>query len=183
LNSEVELVGRLRRGEHAALAEVMERFGDDVYRTAYLLLGDHHLAEDVSQDTFLTAYRKIGQFDGRGAFGGWLRSIAVNHCRSRMRRASWKRLLLRRQDQMETAGAAPGPEEISVRRSLAGEILQLPYPYREVIVLHYYHDLTVKEIAERLGKSEGTVKSRLSRARRQLKVLLDGEENAHGSRA
>lgn len=180
MNSEVELARRLRRGEHLALADAMERFGDDIYRTAYLLLGDHHLAEDVSQDTFLTAYRKISQYDGRGAFGGWLRSIAVNHCRSRMRRASWKRLLLRRQDNTETASADPGPEEISVRRSLAGEISQLPYPYREVIVLHYYHDLTVKEIAERLGQSEGTVKSRLSRARQRLKVLLDREEYSHG---
>lgn len=179
MSLDLELAARMKHQEEAALAAVMERFGDDVYRTAYLLLGDHHLAEDVSQDTFLTAYRKIGQFDGRGALGGWLRTIAVNHCRTRMRRASWKRLFLQKWDDLDTVSPDPGPEEQSMNSSLLDEIARLPYSYREVIILYYYHEWSVREIAERLSDREGTVKSRLHRAREQLRHQLVKGDSWH----
>lgn len=179
LAEESELAVRMKLKEQSALSDVMERYGNDVYRTAYLLLGDHHLAEDVSQDTFLTAYRKIGQYDGRGAFGGWLRTIAVNHCRSRMRRAQWKRLFLQKWDNLDTVSADPGPEERSMRKSLLEEIARLPYSYREVILLYYYYEWSIREIAERLQDREGTVKSRLHRAREQLRYQLGKEDAWH----
>lgn len=206
---ERRMAEQLKKKEPEALRRVMERYGNDVLRTAALLLKDAHLAEDIAQETFLTAYERAGQYRGEGSLRGWLLQIAVNLCRARMRRASWKRLLLlgamedapppRRQHRRETdagmaagearpslpAGTtpaaaassggfeAPGSDRWADSVSLREEIERLPLPYREVTVLHYYQELQVKEIAAVLKEPEGTVKSKLLRARKRLKKQLE----------
>jgi RNA polymerase sigma factor, sigma-70 family len=193
---ERRMAEQLKKKEPEALRRVMERYGNDVLRTAALLLKDAHLAEDIAQETFLTAYERANQYRGEGSLRGWLLQIAVNLCRARMRRASWKRLLLlgamvdapppRRQHRRETdAGTtpaaatssggfeAPGSDRWADSVSLRKELERLPLPYREVTVLHYYQELQVKEIAAVLKEPEGTVKSKLLRARKRLKKQLE----------
>jgi RNA polymerase sigma-70 factor (ECF subfamily) len=182
MDGERQWIEQLKRGDEAALAWLMERYGNDVVRTASLLLKDRHLAEDVSQETFLTAFRKADQYRGDGSLKGWLLRIAINLCRSRMRRASWQRLFLRERmdlvqdadDWPESSGSEePGSANWLNKMTLREEIGRLPMLYREVIVLYYFHEMQIAEIADVLQESEGTVKSKLHRARKKLKQQLE----------
>ncbi|WP_282938917.1 sigma-70 family RNA polymerase sigma factor [Paenibacillus sp. RC67] len=174
MNPEQDWVTRMRQGDGSGLTSLMDRYGHEVFRTAALLIKDPHWAEDISQEVFLAAYQKIRQYRGEGTLRGWLLQITVNLCRSRMRRASWKRLVffgLEQQKQLRSSDK--GPEEQAVNDSLMASIQQLPYKYREVIVLYYYRDMMTREIAELLGESEGTVKSKLSRGKKLLRRVLE----------
>ncbi|WP_409342971.1 RNA polymerase sigma factor [Paenibacillus sp. MBLB4367] len=170
---EREWLDQLRSGRGSALRQLMDSYGNDIYRTAFLLLKDRHLAEDISQEAFLAAFRNIRQFNGTGSLKGWLLQITVNLCRGKMRRASWKRLIFREIADYELPSAEPGPEKAADGLSLTYAIRQLPYKYREAIVLHYYQGLSVKEMGGVLEESEGTVKSKLSRGRKLLRAKLE----------
>ena len=170
------LAERMKAGDQEALRLVMERHGGMVVRTAFLLLRDRHWAEDVSQEVFITAYRGISQLQDNGSLKPWLVRIAMNECRQRMRRAAWKRLIFRDKGWDEGPGVTPGPEVSAEAMSLAADIQTLPYKYREVVVLYYYHDLTVVSISEQLREKTGTVKSKLARARAMLRNKLQEEE-------
>ncbi len=186
MQPEQEWIGQLRKGQSSALKQLMDNHGDHIYRTATLLLKDSHLAEDISQEVFLVAYQKIHQYRGEGSLRGWLLQITVNLCRSKMRRASWKRLIFREIADHELPSREAGTEQSAMKLSLRSYIQQLPYKYREVIALHYYQDLTVQEIGNVLGESAGTIKSKLSRGRSLLREKLveggwnDGDERGEG---
>ncbi|MFF2092661.1 RNA polymerase sigma factor [Paenibacillus sp. NPDC058174] len=174
MGAEQEMLGRLRGGDGSALRQLMERYGDDVLRTAALLLRDRHLAEDVSQDVFVDAYRKINQLKTDRSLRAWLITMTVNRCRERMRRASWKRLLFRERLEEEAgASSGPGSEGWAVSATIQSAIMGLPFRYREVIVLHYYQDMTIADIAATLHEPEGTIKSKLQRGRKLLKAGLE----------
>lgn len=163
---------RLAQGDSLALHALMDAYGDVVLRTAYLLLGDRHLAEDISQEVFITVYRKHHQLKQVSRLQAWIVGITMNRCRAWMRRSSWKRLFYRGMIEEKKVDAAVEDHTIEVRLELKACLQYLPYKYREVITLHYYHDWSSSQIAETLGISEGTVKSQLSRARQQLKGIM-----------
>lgn len=169
--SQQEWLAVLKQGNDELLKWMMDRYGNDVLRTASLLLKDSHLAEEVSQDVFLKAYRNIRQYKGTGTLRAWLLKITINRCREKMRLQSWRRLVFRDQLDMEKLHTSD-LEDTASKLSMRGCIAQLPYKYREVIILHYYHEWAVKEIAHSLQESEGTVKSKLSRGRRLLRDIL-----------
>jgi RNA polymerase sigma-70 factor (ECF subfamily) len=178
---EQQLVARMKRGDQTALAELMDLYGTAIYRTAVLLMKDIHLAEDASQEAFIKAYQRIHQYTGQGSLYGWLLTITLNQCRTWMRKSAWRRLFYRAVPE-ETMIPRPtevdhqGPEQSFLRQELLGQVYQLPYKYREVIILHYYQDLSVHEMSEYLGEREGTVKSKLFRGRALLKTVLEKEE-------
>lgn len=190
MDAEQAMIDRLRSGDGSALRWLMERYGNDIVRTASLLLKDRHLAEDVSQEVFIDAFRKINQLRQDGSLRGWLLAMTINRCRARMRLSSWKQLLFR--DKLEDTPEAhplgcPGSNEWVSAASLQEAIMLLPLHYREPIVLYYYQELTVSQIADTLGEPEGTVKSKLSRARKLLKISLEEggwrDEEAAGRRS
>jgi len=166
----------------AALEIMMERHGNDVLRTAFFYLGDRHLAEDVSQEVFLRAYRHWTSFRGDGSVKAWLAKITVHLCRDRLRLKSASEVpadpALLRQDAGRAAGR--GAEEEAMRRlgraGLLRHLAALPPHYHEALYLYYYLDLSTKEIAEATGAPEGTVRGRLSRARELLAERLQREE-------
>ncbi|MDQ0116596.1 RNA polymerase sigma factor [Paenibacillus harenae] len=189
MSAERQAIERLRSGDETALRWLMEQYGNDIMRTASLLLKDRHLAEDVSQDVFLAAYQKIGQFRSEGSFRSWLLQITINRCRGKMRLASWSRLFMRswsggdsdiedelpwtadRKDLMRDT--VPGSEKWAEKLSLRAAIASLPLHYREAIVLYYYQELSIKQLTEVLKEPEGTVKSKLLRGRRLLRLKLE----------
>ncbi|MBD2843862.1 sigma-70 family RNA polymerase sigma factor [Paenibacillus sp. IB182496] len=166
----------------------MDRYGDRLLRTAALLLGDRQAAEEAVQDTFVQAYRKIGQLQHPARLAGWLGAIVVSRCRMRRRAWSWNRLLPMPQVEPDSggAGAPPGPEALLLRAERSAELLEaigrLGYRYREVVTLYYYQELGVEEIAHQLRTRPGTVKSRLARARTQLRHVLEREEASGDAR-
>lgn len=172
MGEEEEWLKRLAQGDSHALRLLMDAYGDVVLRTAYLLLGDRHLAEDISQEVFIIVYRKHHHLRQVSRIQSWIVGITINRCRAWMRRSSWKRLFIREMIEEKKVDATVKDHSIEERLELNHCLQYLPYTYREVIALHYYHDWSSSQIAEVLGLSDGTVKSRLSRARQHLKKKM-----------
>lgn len=154
----------------AAFRELMLTYGQDVWDLAFVLTKRHDLADDVSQDVFLKAYTSIGSFRGGSSVRTWLLAIARNTSLNYLRTAFMRRAIL--MERVTTDSTSPSAENEAISRSLSGEIwekvLALPFKLRESLILYVKYELSVREIAGLLRISEGTVKSRLNRARTQM---------------
>ncbi len=179
----MHLVKRLKNKEESALKELMNLFGDYLLRTAYLLVKDKHLAEEMVQDTFITAYQKIHQLDEEEKLKSWLTSITVNRCKMQKRKWSFKRILLNFEfaERVTEDEQIEGPEAQLLldfqNQSLSESIQKLDYKYREVIILYYFNELKISEIAVLLAIAESTVKTRLKRGRSNLKDIFEKGED------
>ena len=150
---------------------LIEEYGDYLYRIAFIYTKDPHVAEEVVQDVFLRFYR-TNQYDGRASLKTYLTKITINRSYDYLR--SWKH---RRTVIFEAfTQSASSAEHVAVVSEERGEVtaavLQLPVKYREVLLLYYYEQLSIQEIAALCQLPLSTVKSRLQRARKQLKELL-----------
>lgn len=157
-----------------ALEQFMNEYGTSIMRTAYFYLGDRHLAEDVSQEVFLRAFRYRTSFRGESSVKTWLTKIAINACRDKLG-------LKMTQEQptdplLLESSVLRNVEEEAMERldqtTILKYIAKLPVHYHEVIYLYYYLDLGTREIAEATGAPEGTVRGRLHRARELLGEYL-----------
>ena len=185
-NDEAQLISDSQRGDVRAFNLLVERYQVRVYNLCYRMLNDPEAAADVTQDAFLSAYRNIKRYRG-GSFAAWLLRIATNACydqlRTRQRRptSSIDALLDDEEHaprQFEDQGESP--DERSLRNELAGEIqralAELEPDQRIALVLSDIQGLSYDEISSATGWPLGTVKSRLSRGRAQLRsVLRQGE--------
>lgn len=169
---EAELIARARAGEPSAERALYEAHVDRVYRLTYRLAGDDDLARDFTQDTFIRAFEKLGEFRGGSQFSTWLHSVAVSVALNGLRKV--KRLRARETSLEDGQDAAsPGREaEPDLKRRLADAVDALPEGYRTVFVMHDVEGYTHEEIGEVLGIEAGTSKGQLSRARAKLRVAL-----------
>jgi RNA polymerase sigma-70 factor (ECF subfamily) len=182
------LVEQCRRGDPNAFSRLVALHEGLVYNLAARLLADREEAKDVSQDVFLQVYRMLPRFEGRSSLKTWIYRIVVNQCRNRQR--WWRR---RRRDKalpLEELAASDsarlatpsreGPEDEVARREESGRVqqalLKLSLDHRAVLLLREVEELSGAEIAEALGVAEGTVKSRLARARDALRRALVASE-------
>ena len=160
---------RERWNEPGALAR---RYAPAVYRLAYARTGCQADAEDVMQEVFLRLVKAAPVFDSEDHARAWLLRVASN-CANDLFRLPWRK----REEPLEEDVSAPEePGEGSVTQA----VLSLPARYRVPIHLYYYEEYSVAEIAGIMGKSEGTVKSRLFRARNLLRERLREEEQGEG---
>lgn len=150
----------------------MESYGDAMLRMCYLSLHDVMLAEDAVQDSFLKAYQKWHTFRGECSKKTWLMRIAVNTCRDYRRRA-WMWWNDRRVDveQLILPGGTPVD---SADDTVIRAVMALPPREKEAVLLKYYQQMKLGEIAQALDIPEGTVTSRLNRARDRLRRQLEG---------
>ena len=160
---------RERWNEPGALAR---RYAPAVYRLAYARTGCQADAGDVMQEGFLRLVKAAPVFDSEDHARAWLLRVASN-CANDLFRLPWRR---REAPLADDLPAPEAPETGSVTEA----VLSLPARYRIPIHLYYYEDLSVAEIARTIGKSEGTVKSRLFRARNLLRERLREEEQGEG---
>jgi len=173
------LLRRCQAGEVAAMQDLIQANQSAVFRLALSILDDPADAEEATQDAFLAALRALDQYRGDSTFTTWLYRITVNICRSHLRKRQAKaRLLQALQPLSRLIGVSHiHPEEIAIQREnnavLWNAINSLDEKHRLPIILYYYHDLTVSEIAGVMGVREGTVLSRLYTARERLRAALN----------
>ncbi len=181
---EQALIERVRAGDTEAFYHLVRPYERAIYMAAYSILQDSAEAEDVSQETVLKAFRKLGQFRGEARFGTWLMSIAINEGRMRLR--SRQRARLESLDTADSADTEYVPlqlrdwreipsqalEREELRQALARALASLGDKYREVLVLRDVQHLSGEQTSEILGISAGNVKVRLLRARLQMRDKL-----------
>ena len=160
-------------GAEERINRLIRDYERDLLRLCCVYLKDVTMAEDAVQETFIKAYRGLRGFRGESGERTWLYRIAINVCKD-MRRSGWFRFVSREVD-LDTLQIPSGEEQPS--SGLAEEIMRLPRKYREVILLYYYEDMTLAEIAKATGVSAMTVKRRIDKARGLLKSLLEGGES------
>lgn len=188
---ELGLAERAAAGDQAAMAEIMRRHNQQLFRLAVGVLADRAEAEDILQESYIRAFARIGEYSGEGRLGAWLasivRNVAIDRARVRSRRSQHISLEvdMRRIDDdfpLDRARAdesASNPdvaaERADMRRLIEEEVAQLPDQFRAVFILREVEGLSVEETAEYLGIPDATVKSRDFRARALLKARL-GEQ-------
>ena len=173
-----ELFTRAQRGDAAAYEEIVRRYQQVAFRTAYMITGSAAEAEDAAQEGFVKAYRALNRFRPGAEPRPWLLRIVANEARNRVRSTQRRLgLELRLAERFRPGDAAPSPEAAAVAaedtRRLMGLVNALSDEDRLVITSRYLLELSGEETAAVLGIPEGTVKSRLSRALARLRAKLE----------
>ena len=184
VHPDVALVERARAGDAAAFEKLVRQFDRPMFRTALHITQNREDAEDIVQDVFFKAFQKLDQFQGNSKFSTWLVRIAVNESLMRLRKRKTSKTVSMDQDVETDEGSIPrdfaewrpNPEQ-SFSQSELAEILQktiagLPPGFRTVFTLRDIENLSTEETADALGLSIPAVKSRLLRARLQLRERL-----------
>ncbi|MGH8947750.1 MAG: RNA polymerase sigma factor [Acidimicrobiia bacterium] len=176
--NEAELLTRVVSGDREAFAAIMRVHEDRVFSVCLRILGDREKALDATQDTFLTVFRKAGQFQGRSAVGTWIYRIAVNTCYDQLRRAQ-RRPSDSLPDQIDLSdpSAEEAIDSAAVRPEIELALSQLPADFRNAVILSDLEGLPLPDVAEILGVPIGTVKSRVFRGRRLLAKHLGNQNN------
>jgi len=186
---DAELVELAKGGDVRAYGELVDRYREISFRTAYLIARNGADAEDATQDAFVKAYYALDRFRSAEPFRPWILRIVSNEARNRRRSAGRReRLALRVVERRGPGDAAPSPDAAAIaqetRRTLVAALEMLPERDREVIACRYLLELSEAETATTLGIRPGTVKSRLSRGlarlRRELPEGFAPSEERHG---
>jgi RNA polymerase sigma-70 factor, ECF subfamily len=171
---EREVIARAAAGDPAAQRTLYEEHVDRIYRLAFRLAGDDDLARDFTQEAFIRAFDRLGDFRGDSAFGTWLHAIAVSVSLNGLRKV--KRIHARETaiDDVDALrlGSTPRRADPDLRDRLARAIDGLPPGYRTVFLMHDVEGFTHEEIGEALGIQTGTSKAQLFRARARLREAL-----------
>ncbi|MEJ8544425.1 sigma-70 family RNA polymerase sigma factor [Brevibacillus borstelensis] len=170
-------VNVLARKDTHAFEELMEGQLAKVYRLCCWLVKDKTAAEDITQEVFIQAYKHLDSFRGESQIETWLYRIAVNESKRYLR--SWSFRKLRYFSQLKSFEHTDVESEVMSKAEanrLERHVYELPFRYRQLIVLYYYQELSAETIAEILGMKTGAVYTGLHRAREQLKKRLIAEE-------
>jgi RNA polymerase sigma-70 factor, ECF subfamily len=193
VSDELALVQSAKAGDVSAFEELVKRYDRNVFRIAQHITQNREDAEDVVQDAFLKAYSNLAQFQGQSKFYTWLVRIAVNEALMKLRRRRPERMVsldeeVKTEDDSlprEVADWSPNPEQqytqAELRDILTKTIQGLPATFRTVFVLRDVEGLSTEETAEALELSVPAVKSRLLRARLQLRERLNRYFQRHES--
>jgi RNA polymerase sigma-70 factor, ECF subfamily len=178
------LIAECLAGNEAAIEMLVRQHETGVFRLALSIVGDRAEANEITQETFIAALRSLPSYEERKSFKAWLYTIALNHSRSHLRKRKVierLRTTLNAIFQIETQKQA-SPEESVIKNEKEAEVWkglnQLDEPFRMVVILRYFHELSIAEISEILSINEGTIHSRLHTARERLRnalVHLHGE--------
>jgi RNA polymerase sigma-70 factor (ECF subfamily) len=178
------LIRSLQRRDEAAFARMVREYQDRVFALVFRMLGDRAEAEDVSQEVFVTVFKAIDSFRGDSQFSTWLFRIAANHCRNRLRYLSRQNYHRGQSlDEMhegeypvQLSEQVPQPDRIlegaQLEKTIQDALNALDEDQRLIVVLRDLEHLSYGEIAQILDVAEGTVKSRLFRARLALRELI-----------
>lgn len=188
LPTDDELVEEILNGSKTAMDVLVRRHYKNIFSYVYRKTGNYHLAYDLTQEIFIKMMKSIKNYKQQGKFSSWLLKIAVNHCRDYYRSSDFRKEGQRTELPGDLAQDNSNVWDIFQRKQQRKEVREsinaLPEYQRETIILRFYHDLKIKEIALITGSKEPTVKSRLRQGLEKLKNMLNGGEQCErtGSR-
>lgn len=180
---DVELIRRAKSGDVQAFEELFNRYNKRVYNLVYRIVVDENDAADLTQDVFVRVYNSLGKLRAEEAFFTWLRTIAINMCRDYIRRRPPRSDSLDARVQLDDGEVDRDPPDPSIGpekrllnddrdRAVMAAVSKLPDSHRMVVVLHHLEGMDVMEISKLLKTPVGTIKSRLGRARDELRRKL-----------
>ncbi|TKI58481.1 sigma-70 family RNA polymerase sigma factor [Brevibacillus antibioticus] len=166
----------LTKTNEAMFEELIQHYLKKVLRLVYLMVKDRNLAEDITQEVFLRAYKNLGSFRRDSSMQTWVYRIAVNEAKKHLRSWSFRHIFFKPEID---SGIVEGTESTVLQNDrrvhFARLVMKLPHSYRQLIVLHYYEELPIEEIAIIMDMSTGAVYTKMHRARQKLKALLETE--------
>lgn len=173
------LIEQIKIQDREALIDhLMEVHGQKLLQLIYSYVEDKEVAQDLTQEVFVKCYQKIHQYNQKSSLKTWLWRIAINHCKDYLK--SWHRNHIVVSEE-KAIRASSHKEEVESKviqkyddERLALAVMKLPDPYREVIYLYYYEELTIKEINDLTKLNQNTIKTRLKRAKELLRERLEG---------
>ena len=179
---ETELIARVQNGDTEAFTPIVHRYRERIYKLIYRWVRHHETAEDLCQEVFLKAWQALPRFKGGSLIYSWLYRIAINCSKDYLRKQkgqfifACEELSDNADDLLQMTQRHPGPDEILEKEELRGIISecvrQLPSCQRHIFCLFYRDGLPIKEIASRLDKADGTIKTHLRNARHKLQHML-----------
>lgn len=191
--AEQRLLKRLRQRDESAFSEIVRLYQHKVFNLVFRMLGDRAEAEDLAQDVFVTVFRSIEQFRGDSKFSTWLYRVSANHCKNRLKYLGRRHVgqtssfdeVVEANRELPEGGDGPAtigerlqrPDELlegyELEKQVQAAIAALDEDHRLLVVLRDLEELSYEEIVQITGLAEGTVKSRLHRARLALKEKLE----------
>lgn len=167
MGDDAHLLERVGTGDENAFSQLYDQFADRVFRYAFTLLRDSHLAEEVTQETMLAVWNGAKTYSGRARVSTWIFGIARHQAYRLLKQE------MRSRRHTEEPAFVPDPAAtVNREEAVWAALSSLPEPQREVVFLTFYEGLSYPEIATLLGVPEGTVKSRMFHARRKLAEVL-----------
>ncbi len=180
------LVEKASQGDRQAFNKLILKYQDRVYSICFKITGDYDTANDCAQETFIKVFKKLKSFKGKSKFSTWLYSVTVNTCKNYITSSYYKKeystinIVKDKNNQQigefEVTDNRYDPEkEIladEVEEKIKGAVLQLPVDLRIIVIMKDMEGRTYEEVANILSMKEGTVKSKLARARNQLRKML-----------
>lgn len=177
-----ELIGEVRLGNQSALEVLIKRYYKMVFAFTFRYVGDYHAAYDLTQETFLKLVRSIHKLQQEDSFKPWLLRITLNTCRDYLRSRSYKERQQSAEYREELIGSGTGGQVVQLedrqadRAEITDAMMELPAYQREAILMRFYHDMKIKDIAGLTAVSEPTVKSRLKQGLAKLRKRLERNE-------
>jgi RNA polymerase sigma-70 factor, ECF subfamily len=188
-DTEAIWVQQAREGDQAAFTQLVEAYQIPVYNLAYRMLGNMVEAEDAAQETFIRAYRRLDTYDPLRKFSSWLLAIASHYCVDVLRRRRVNYMSFDELPPMVELSMPRNtqPEQVVVSQQQADTVQQLldtlPASYRTPVILRYWYDMSYREIADAMGVTESTIKTRLHRARARLAQQVEVKPGGNAHRA
>ena len=168
--NEQELIAQILDGDEEAFGTLIDRYKEGLYRHCFRFVHDEDDAEDIAHEAFIEAFIHLDRYDLKFRFSTWLYKIATNLALMRLRK---RRDVRMDEDELDRVlSELPAAEDVVYFRELHDAVDGLPLQYRTVISMHYWQGKSYREIAVYMGASLGTVKSWMSRAKKQLKEVL-----------
>lgn len=161
-------MGNNKDSPNITITELINLYSNDILRMCLIYVKDYHLAQDITQETFIKVYQKLDTFKNKSNIKTWITSIAINNCKNALKKNSKEVTPLEDLTLTYNEDFSKNETKISVSEGVS----KLPKKYLEVIMLYYYQELSIKETSHILKVPQATVKTRLKRAKEKLKIYL-----------
>ncbi|WP_456279428.1 sigma-70 family RNA polymerase sigma factor [Bacillus sp. AK128] len=156
---------------------LMEQYGEELLYLIYSYVKNKEVAKDLTQEVFIKCFQKLNQYNQKSSLKTWLWRIAINHCKDYLKSWQYRHIVVSEEKSKLSSSQKSDVENLIIQKyedeELALTVMDLPDPYREVIYLFYFEELSIKEMSYLTKLNENTIKTRLKRAKELLRECLE----------